>query len=362
MKKRLGFIFGTRPEIIKMAPVIREAQQRGLDTLLIHTGQHYSFNMDAVFMRELAVPEPDYHLDVGSGTHGKQTGKLMESIEAVLLQNPVDIVFVQGDTNTVLAGALVAAKLHIAVGHVESGLRSYDRRMPEEINRIVADHVASYLFVPTEQTKQIALGEGICEDTIYMTGNTVVDSVNYIRDISNKQSSILEALQLEKGLYFLFTSHRPENVDKLSTLTSIIMSLERISLLYKKKIVWPIHPRTLKQLEVFSLLSQVRAITYLSVIEPLGFIDFLAMQANAQLIITDSGGIQEESCILRVPCVTLRDTTERPESVEVGANTLVGTEMTRILSGVRRMLSVAIDWDNPYGDGRAAERIIDAVI
>lgn len=361
-QKRFAFILGTRPEIVKMAPVIRAAQERNLDFILIHTGQHYSFNMDAIFMRDLSMPEPDYRLEVGSGTHGAQTGLLLQKIEEVLQQDSVDVAFVQGDTNTVVAGALAASKMHIDVGHIEAGLRSNFFRMPEEINRIVTDHISSYLFVPTKEAFGIAVQEGIDPCRVHITGNTIVDSVYYMRSIAQASSTIVDALRQEQGSYILFTTHRPENVDNPLALERMIRALEQVSRQYSYQIIWPIHPRTAKQVEAFGLVEAIRAIPSLSVIEPLGFMDFIALQASARLILTDSGGLQEESCIMHVPCVTLRDNTERPESVSVGANVLVGTDEQAILEGVKIMLGSKRDWKNPFGDGTAAQQILDAAM
>ncbi|MBN1324567.1 MAG: UDP-N-acetylglucosamine 2-epimerase (non-hydrolyzing) [Methanotrichaceae archaeon] len=352
----IAIILGTRPEIIKMAPVIRECKRRDLDYDVIHTGQHYSYEMDRIFFEQLELPLPEYNLDVGSGNHGLQTGRILVEAEKVLMAERPDVVLVQGDTNTVMAGALAASKLHIKVGHVEAGLRSLDRRMPEEINRIVADHVSDYLFPPTEISKQNLLKEGISEAKINVVGNTIVDSVYQNRAIASRKVNMLKELGLDPKGYFLVTAHRAENVDDRSRLGEIIRGLELVGSEFSAPVVFPMHPRTRKMVQEFGLhLDGIRAI------EPLGFLEFLQLEAESRLILTDSGGVQEEACILGVPCVTLRDNTERPETVEVGANLLVGALSGRILEGVRGMMDAENGWRNPFGEGRAGEMIVELV-
>ena len=349
----ISIILGTRPEIIKMAPAIRECQRRCLDYSIIHTGQHYSYQMDRIFFEQLELPQPDHNLDVGSGNHGEQTGRILAGLEAVLMAERPDVVLVQGDTNTVMAGALAASKLHIKVGHVEAGLRSYDRRMPEEINRVVADHISDYCFAPTEISKANLLKEGIAKEKIHVTGNTIVDSVYQNLEIAMRKVNILADLGLEPKGYFLVTSHRQENVDSKERLGEIIRGLEMVKSEFGLPVVFPVHPRTRKMVESFGFeLDGIRAI------EPLGFLEFLQLEAGARLALTDSGGVQEEACILGVPCVTLRDNTERPETVEVGANMLAGTESQRIIEGARKMLGTREGWKNPFGEGNTGQRII----
>jgi UDP-N-acetylglucosamine 2-epimerase (non-hydrolysing) len=349
----IAIILGTRPEIIKMAPVIRECQRRGLDHSIIHTGQHYSYQMDRIFFEQLELPQPDHNLDVGSGNHGEQTGRILADLEAVLMAERPDVVLVQGDTNTVMAGALAASKLHIKVGHVEAGLRSYDRSMPEEINRVVADHVSDYCFAPTETSKANLLKEGIAEEKIHVTGNTIVDSVYQNLEIAMRKVNILADLDLEPKGYFLVTSHRQENVDSKERLGEIIRGLEMVKSEFGLPVVFPVHPRTRKMVESFGFeLDGIRAI------EPLGFLEFLQLEANARLALTDSGGVQEEACILGLPCVTLRDNTERPETLDVGANVLAGARTTQIVNGARQMLEADTGWKNPFGDGNTGNRII----
>jgi UDP-N-acetylglucosamine 2-epimerase (non-hydrolysing) len=349
----IAIVLGTRPEIIKMSPIIRECERRGADYFILHTGQHYSYEMDRAFFEELELPDPKYNLDVGSGTHADQTGRIMVGIEKVLMEEKPDIVLVQGDTNTVLAGALAATKLHIRVGHVEAGLRSFDRTMPEEINRIVADHISDYLFAPTETARQYLLKEGIDDRKICVTGNTIVDAVFQNLEISKKKGHILDTLGLESKGYFLVTSHRQENVDNPENLQNIIAGLEAIHREYSLPVIFPMHPRTKKMVERFNV-----PMDGISIMEPAGFLEFLQLESNARLVLTDSGGVQEETCILGVPCVTLRNNTERPETIDVGSNVLAGTGTSEILASVRQMLSSSRAWKNPYGDGKTGRMIV----
>lgn len=354
---KTAIILGTRPEIIKMSPVVREYDRLRLDCFILHSGQHYSFNLDKVFFEQLGLPSPKYNLGVGSGTHAEETGKMLIGIEKVLLKEKPDVVLVEGDTNTVLAGALAASKLHIKVGHVEAGLRSYDRQMPEELNRTLADHCSDYLLAPTEKARTILLGEGIPEEKIFVTGNTIVDAVYQNLDIAKKKGNALDTLHLIPKEYFLLTLHRQENVDNLARFGSILEGLERVATEFHLPIIYPIHPRSRKMMTKFGLKPR-----NLTLIEPVDFLDFLQLENNAKLILTDSGGVQEEACILNVPCVTLRDNTERPETIEVGANILAGTSADKILECVKFMLSSEGNWINPFGDGKAGERIVNIIV
>jgi UDP-N-acetylglucosamine 2-epimerase (non-hydrolysing) len=354
---RISVVLGTRPEITKMAPVIKELEKRKADFFILHTGQHYSYNLDRVFFNQLRLPEAKYNIEAGSGTHAVQTSRILVGVEEILLKENPDIVLVEGDTNSVLAGALVAAKLHIEVGHVEAGLRSYDRSMPEEINRILTDHCSDYLFAPTEQAKSNLLGEGVSEEKIYVTGNTIVDAVYQNRELSREQSNILKTLNLNSKEYFLVTVHRQENVDDYKRFASLLEGLDRIADSYGIPVVYPIHPHSKKNIEEFKLETP-----RLYLIEPADYFDFLQLESNARLILTDSGGVQEEACILGVPCVTLRDNTERPETVEVGANVVSGVLPEKILENVRMMLDNKKTWENPYGDGTAGKKIVDIIM
>ena len=362
---KIAVILGTRPEIIKMSPIIRECMKRNLDYFILHTGQHYSYNLDKIFFEELELPEAKYNLDVGSGTHAEETGKMLIGIEKVLKEEKPDIALVEGDTNTVLAGALAASKLHIKVGHVEAGLRSYDRNMPEEINRVLTDHISDYLFAPTGKAKENLLREGIEEDKIFVTGNTIVDAVYQNLEIAKRKVGILDKLNLNHEEYFFVTAHRQENVDVKEKLKGVLEGLELVYRKFNLPIIYPIHPRTMKKIREFGL-EVPKGVT---VIEPLGFLEFLQLESNAKLVLTDSGGVQEETCILKVPCVTLRDNTERPETLEVGSNVLSGVNQERILESVKIMLSkqtlrkfdrnASLNGDNPFGDGKAGRRTVE---
>jgi len=310
--------------------------------------------MDRVFFEQLGLSEAKYNLDVGSGTHAEQTGKMLIGIEKVLQEEKPDVVLVEGDTNSVLAGALSATKLGIRVGHVEAGLRSYDRRMPEEINRVLTDHCSDLLFAPTEKAKQILLGEGVAQENIFVTGNTVVDAIYQNLEISKEKSRILETLKLEDEGYFLATLHRQENVDDERRFRNIMKGLAMSQERFRLPVVYPIHPRARKQLETFKIEADG-----IKMVEPLDYLSFLQLESTAKLILTDSGGVQEEACTLNVPCVTLRDNTERPETLEVQSNILAGTDPEEIAKKTELMLNREKDWMNPFGDGMAGERTVE---
>ncbi|WP_057830069.1 non-hydrolyzing UDP-N-acetylglucosamine 2-epimerase [Colwellia sp. TT2012] len=357
---KIGIIVGTRPEIIKMAPVIRECKKRGIAYFIIHSNQHYSEEMDSIFFKELELPAPDYNLGVGSGLHSNQTGNILIKMEPILIQEKPDVVLVQGDTNTVLAGALAASKLGIKIGHIEAGLRSYDRTMPEETNRILTDHMSEYLFAVGPNQHAILAKEGIDGDKIFTVGNTVSDSLFQHLDISASTSTILADLAVTSGEYFLVTAHRAANVDILANLLELLALFDKLHTKYSQTIVWPIHPRTQAKLKEFS----IELPAYLQLIPPIGYLDFIQLQKHAQLILTDSGGIQEEACLLGVPCITLRENTERPESIEVGANILVGRDADKALAAAEKWLAkdaADFTWGNPFGDGHVAETILDII-
>nr|QNO51904.1 UDP-N-acetylglucosamine 2-epimerase [Methanosarcinales archaeon ANME-1 ERB6] len=270
---KISIILGTRPEIIKMSPVVRECETQNLDYFILHTGQHYSYNLDKIFFEDLELPAAKHNLEVGSGSHAEETGKMLSGIEKVLKEEEPDVVLVEGGTNTVLAGALAAAKLHIKVGHVEAGLRSYDRNMPEEINRVLADHVSDYLFAPTEKAKENLLREGIKENKIFVTGNTIVDAVYQNLEIAKRKVDISNKLNLNPEEYFLVTAHRQENVDVKERLKGILDGLELIYDKFNLPIIYPIHPRTMKKVREFG--SEVPE--GIRLIEPLGFLEFLGI-------------------------------------------------------------------------------------
>lgn len=354
---KIAIVVGTRPEIIKMAPVVRELERTNTDFFILHTGQHYSYNLNKVFFKQLKLPHARYNLEVGSGSHAEQTAKILIGVEKVLQQESPDIVLVEGDTNSVLAGALAATKLHIKVGHLEAGLRSYDRNMPEEINRILVDHCSDYLFAPTKKAEDILLGEGISEGKIFVTGNTIVDAVYQHSEIARERGNMLDTLNLKPKEYFLVTLHREENVDNQARFTSILEGLDEVAAEFGLPVIHPVHPRSQRRMVEFDLKPKG-----LTLIDPVDYLGFLQLEINARLILTDSGGIQEEACILRVPCVTLRDSTERPETIEVDSNILAGASKDEILKDTRLMLSRGDQWMNPFGDGKAAGRIVELVV
>jgi UDP-N-acetylglucosamine 2-epimerase (non-hydrolysing) len=351
---KVAVVLGTRPEVIKLAPIIRILEREALDYFILHTGQHYSYNMDRVFFEQLELPEAKYNLDVGSGSHAEQTGKMLMGIERVLLREQPSIVLVEGDTNTVLAGALAAVKIGVKVGHVEAGLRSYDRQMPEEINRVLADHCSDLLFAPTGKARQTLLGEGIAGEKIFVTGNTIVDAVHQNLEIAKKKVNVLDKFGVEADGYFLVTVHRQENVDNEKHFRGILEGLELVNKEFNLPVLYPIHPRAWKQLKAFGI-----AVNGVKVVDPLDYLSFLMLESNARLVLTDSGGVQEETCILGVPCVTLRYNTERPETLEVGSNVLAGAEPDEILKKVDFMLNKECNWPNPFGDGKSGKRIVE---
>jgi UDP-N-acetylglucosamine 2-epimerase (non-hydrolysing) len=354
---KIAIILGTRPEIVKCSPIIRECERLGLDFFILHTGQHYSYLMDKVFFEQLKLPPAKFNLDVGSGTHGKQTGIMLEGIEKILQSEKPNVILVEGDTNTVLAGALAAVKLGIKVGHVEAGLRSYDRRMPEETNRVLTDHCSDYLYAPTAKSKEILLHEGISENQIFVVGNTAVDAVYQNIEIAKAKDKILDDLGLKSGKFMLATSHRQENVDEKTRFEGIIKGLQLIHSEFEVPLIYPIHPRAKKQLELFNIDMEG-----LTLVEPLDYLGFLNLESKAMLVLSDSGGVQEETCILGVPCVTLRDNTERPETIEVGSNMLAGTSSKRIFEAAKIMVKRQRGWVNPFGDGKTAQKIINILL
>jgi UDP-N-acetylglucosamine 2-epimerase (non-hydrolysing) len=338
-----------------MSPIIRELEKNSEDYFLIHTGQHYSFNMDKLFFEELELPVPQYNLNVGSESHAVQTAKMLIGLEKIYLDENPSIVLVQGDTNSVLAGALAAAKLNIPVGHVEAGLRSYDRTMPEETNRVMADHISEYLFVPTITSEKLLLNEGIAKSKIFVTGNTIVDAVKQNMELAKDKSNILDDLDIEKGRYFLSTFHRQENVDNEVKLRNILDGLNKVSKKNDVPVIVPLHPRTQARIKKFNIDIPAN----IKIVDPVGYLDFLNLESSALMMLTDSGGMQEEGCILKIPCVTLRENTERPETIDVGSNILAGTDPERIDSAVTKLLNIDKRWNNPFGDGNSGKRIVE---
>lgn len=372
MKKKtfLIFIYGTRPEIIKLSPLIKLCRKKKLPYKMIHSGQHYSYNMDRVFFKDLALPKPDYALGIKSKApfrQGEHTGKMLIGIEKILLQEMPSAIVVQGDTNTALAGALTAEKisttkgytgLEIKVAHVEAGLRSFDRTMPEEINRFLIDHISDFLFVPTPLEKKLVLKEGVPARNVYITGNTIADALNSNLKLAQKQKGILKKLSIEKAKYLLLTLHRQENVDSGQRFLSILDGIRLVVEKLKMPLIFPAHPRTVKKMKQFN----VKLRSGIKIIKPVNFLTFLYLESNAALVLTDSGGVQEETCILKVPCVTLRENTERPQTLKAGSNIIGGTKPTNILRASIRMIGKNRNWSNPFGNGKASDEMLKILL
>ena len=352
-------VVGARPNFMKAAPVIhileREPQ---VNQTLVHTGQHYDKNMSEVFFHELDIPEPDLNLEVGSGTHGKQTAQIMMRFEEVVMDNRPDLVLVYGDVNSTAATAMVCAKLWIPVGHVEAGLRSYDRTMPEEINRVITDQIADLLFTPSRDGYTNLLSEGVAQDKIHFVGNVMIDTLIHLLPKAEERGETVRIREWSEREYILVTIHRPSNVDEPAVLTEIMKTLDGIST--RIPVLFPVHPRTAKALEKIGYTRESGGFHFM---DPIGYLDFLALQRNATAVITDSVGIQEETTYLGVPCLTVRQNTERPVTLTMGTNILVGqdmqklqVEMDRILSGQAKKGSIP-----PLWDGHASDRIAQII-
>ena len=346
---KIASIVGARPQFIKAAPVSRALRTARHTEVLVHTGQHYDENMSAIFLDELDLPPPAYNLGIGSGMHGAQTGAMLAGVEQVLTVEQPDWALIYGDTNSTLAGALAAAKLHIRIAHVEAGLRSFNRRMPEEINRVVADHLSDLLLVPSQTAVDNLAREGITRG-VHLVGDVMADALAFAAERAQNHSNVLTQLGVAERGYLLVTIHRPENTDHLARLKNILAALFELG----EPIVFPVHPRTRKVLETINLKSEIRN---LKLIEPVGYLGMVRLEQSARMILTDSGGIQKEAYWLRVPCVTLRDETEWVETVQAGWNIVTAADTARIVQAVRAFNPPA---DHPllYGDGHAAERIV----
>ncbi len=342
-------VVGARPNFIKLAPLSKEIRKRFCE-IIVHTGQHYDYEMNKLLFESLELPQPDYHLDVGSGTHSYQTGKMLMEIEKVLIKEEPDIVIVFGDTNSTLAGALAAAKLNIPVAHVEAGVRSYDKCMPEEINRVLVDHLSSFLFCPTKRAVGNLKNEGITTG-VYLTGDVMVDTINQNIKIAEKNSRILESLRLKAKKYILATVHRAENTDDLTRLKRIVDAFIDVG-----DIVFPCHPRTEKKLREFGLWKKLE--NNVRVIKPVSYLDMLVLEKNARKIITDSGGVQKEAYIFKVPCITLRETTEWTETVDDEWNVLVGVDREKILWAIKEFEPAGHNYSSRFGNGRASKKIV----
>jgi len=362
-------IVGARPNFMKIAPLIREMRKHSdIIPLLVHTGQHYDLNMAGHFFEDLDIPPPDVSLEVGSGSHAYQTGEVMKRLEPVLEYERPDVMVVVGDVNSTLAAALTAVKLHISVAHVEAGLRSFDRSMPEEINRLLTDAISDYLFVTEESGIHNLVSEGVGKDKMFFVGNVMIDSLEASRRLWTR-STILEQLGLKKGHYGVVTLHRPTNVDDLHILKGIIGALADAAL--QLPIVFPVHPRTLKSLET---LTEFHSVLYfgkgpvlsgrIHCMEPIGYLDFMSLVASARMVLTDSGGLQEETTVLGIPCLTLRETTERPVTVTHGTNCVIGSSPARISAEVARIMQAPSPTPipPPLWDGRASQRIVDVLL
>jgi UDP-N-acetylglucosamine 2-epimerase (non-hydrolysing) len=357
--KKAALLVGARPNYMKVAPLWRVMKREAVSfvPVLIHTGQHYDREMSEIFFDDLAIPQPDICLDVGSGSHAEQTGKIMITLEPALIGIDPDVLVVVGDVNSTLAGALVAAKMDIPVVHVEAGLRSFDRTMPEEINRILTDSISSILFTSCRDANKNLSNEGIGEDRIYFAGNIMIDSLVRVLKILNS-SDILEKMQIEPKRYVCTTIHRPSNVDDARVLREIISALEDVG--KSMPVVFPVHPRTRKMLEKSGWKSKGKD---LRVIDPLGYVDYMKLMSNAAVVITDSGGIQEETTYLGIQCLTIRDNTERPITISQGTNRLIKPKHEDIVREFRDALK-RVNMPVPqieFWDGRTAERVLEVL-
>lgn len=355
---KIMHIAGARPNFMKVAPVMQALENcaQPVEQLLVHTGQHYDFEMSQVFFEELGMREPDEYLQVGSGSHAEQTGKIMMAFEPVLLRRQPDWVVVVGDVNSTLACALVCAKLGVRVAHVEAGLRSGDREMPEEINRLLTDQIADLLFTPSKDGDANLLREGIDPAKVYFVGNVMIDSLVKMLPAALRRP-VLADLGVIEGSYILVTLHRPSNVDRPEALAHILSALSDLA--QEQPVLFPVHPRTRARMREFSL--EAPGVRFL---EPLGYLDFLALTRGAGVVLTDSGGIQEETTFLGVPCLTLRGNTERPVTIEMGTNRLVASEREAILEAVAQVRQVRFENHGipPLWDGKAATRIAEILL
>ncbi len=351
-------IVGARPQFVKAGIVSRELRKKEIKEIFVHTGQHYDFNMSEVFFKELQLPKPDYYLGIGSGLHGEQTGKMLIEIEKVLLKEKPDIVLVYGDTNSTLAGALASAKLHIPVAHVEAGLRSFNKKMPEEINRVLTDHISKFLFAPTEIAVENLKREGITEG-VYNVGDVMYDiALESIEKIDEQE--VLDKYNLKSKKFILTTIHRAENTDSRENLTNIMEALKEIAN-QGMKIIFPIHPRTKKAVERYNI--DLKAENLLAV-EPVSYFEMLVLEKNAKVIITDSGGVQKEGYFFRTPCIIPRNETEWVELIDIGFNTLTGAKKEKITYATLKEFysHKEIKKYNIYGDGKASRKIVEIII
>lgn len=348
-------VVGTRPNFIKMSPVIKEIEKRGIDYILVHTGQHYDKEMSSVFLDELQLKNT-FDLEVGSGTHGYQTGEMLIRIEKIMMNESPSIVLVPGDTNTSLAGALAAVKLHTPIGHVESGLRSFDKRMPEEINRILIDHCSDYLFCPTETAVRNLKNEGFSDKDLFLVGDTNFDACLQNLEIARKKSRIFSQYPIDSD-FFLATIHRVENTDNATNLRNIVEAFRLI----ETQIVFPVHPRTMKRLIEYELFDKIKKKKNILITKPLGYLDFLMLLSKAKMVLTDSGGVQKEAFFLKIPCLTLRENTEWKETTNLGWNMLTKVKKEKIIESISSTMRMPKKSGNPFGDGLASKKIIDVI-
>jgi UDP-N-acetylglucosamine 2-epimerase (non-hydrolysing) len=341
-----------------MAPVIKALDGLEHEHVLVHSGQHYDIMMDRIFFRDMKLRDPDHRFELKDELPHLQVSTTMR--QAAAATKDADLVIVHGDTNTTVAGALLANKQGRPLAHVEAGIRSHDKTMPEEVNRIVADQLSNLLFAPTPTARKNLSRENVSTG-VHVVGNSVIDALQQNVEVATKKSTVLRTLDVQPRGYALWTLHRHENVDRKDRLSQALAALERAAKVSGLEIVFPIHPRTAKRLREFRLKSLAQRIPGLRMIEPTGFMDLLVLEKNAALVLTDSGGLQEESCFFQVPCVTLRENTERPETLEIGANILTGTDPDRVEAAVRRQMVSSRKWPNPYGDGHTGERIAGIV-
>lgn len=356
---KIALVVGARPNFMKVGPVYFALKKHSAyNPLLVHTGQHYDENLSQIFFQQLEFPEPDNYLGVGSGLHGEQTAKVMIAFEKFLLEKKPDFVLVAGDVNSTIACAIDAVKLHIPVAHLEAGLRSFDRRMPEEINRIVTDCVSSILLTPSKDADVNLRNEGVSEEKIFFVGNAMIDSLRKHEEKA-EVSRILDDLKLSPHSYALITLHRPSNVDDRSNFDIILSAFQDIS--SDLSLIFPIHPRSKKQLKKFDLLGKAESISNLHLLDPVGYLDFLKLEKNAKVVLTDSGGIQEETTVFNVPCLTLRENTERPITIKLGTNQLVNINKDEIVQNVDDILqgNSKMGTIPPLWDGHTAERVVD---
>ena len=353
-------VVGARPNFMKIAPLYSELERRGLPQLLLHTGQHYDENMSKIFFDDLGLPEPDIFLGVGSGSHATQTASIMVKFEEVCLEVKPSIVVVVGDVNSTLACTIVAKKMNIPTAHVEAGLRSGDMKMPEEVNRILTDAVADILLTPSIDGNENLIREGRKEEDIFFVGNIMIDSLKYCLERSS-ENGIFEKLNIQKGEYGVLTLHRPSNVDNASSMESILEALMEIGKIIE--IVFPMHPRTRKSMERMGLSNRLLGIPNIRIVEPLGYLEFISIVSNSRVVLTDSGGLQEETTFLKIPCITLRKTTERPITVTDGTNKIVGNKSDHIIEAFNESIKENYSHkdDLPLWDGSTAVRIADII-